>query len=191
LALIIAIGGLAAVCVIGVIVIFAGLTMLGQQVSSTFSEINSSISAASELTVSTPVAASTSGAVPIGTAAEAGGLSITVTEAAPFTSTAEGISPEDGNEFWSVNITFENTSGDLRTITAISSYMQDSSQNVYQYSLFGGAGAPGTPLDVVESIGNGRTSSGTLVYEVPTDASELFWVYQDSLSGEVAVIKVK
>lgn len=162
------------------------LSLLGAQTSEVFSEIESGLA---EVPIAEPV--DTSGAVALGDTATLRDLHITVIDATSFTSTNTVYIPDPGNEYWSVDVVFENISGKVIQLGVFTSSVQDVSGNVYTYSFLAQESASETALNVVQPLRPGTSVSGYLFYEVPQDTSELFWIYDSFLSGEQAVIQLK
>lgn len=176
------------VCIgVGVVTIGA-LTLLGNRVSAVFSQIDSDIAEPPPLE-ETP--GDVSGALAIGDKATLPSLRITVTDARPITDPRGATPPTRGNEYWVVEATFENASEDPITLSAFSSSVQDDQEKSYPYSIAGQRASPDPPLPVVTPLQPGKSVSGLLIYSVPQDASELFWIYKDIAGGGQATFKIK
>jgi hypothetical protein len=173
-------------CVVGTIAAIGALTLLGGRVSEVFSEIESGLATPAP---GTPI--DTARALPIGEAAELPALHITVAAAHPLTDVRTARRPPLGRQYWVVEVAFENTSSRPITLSAFSSSIQDAAGNVYRYSSAAQRASPDPGLQVVETLRPGATISGLLFYEVPEDASELFFFYEDLIGGGQAVFKIK
>lgn len=172
-------------CVIGAIVSIGVLTLLGSKVSQVFSQIESG------LEEGTPTPINRQSALPIGSAAELPDLRITVTSAHPLAGGAGAPPPASGKQYWAVEVTFENTSSDPATLSVFSSSVRDAAGASYPYSIVAQRASPDPGFRVVESLRPGATASGTLFYELPQDASALFWSYEDVNGGEQVAFKIK
>ncbi|MEM8530694.1 MAG: DUF4352 domain-containing protein [Chloroflexota bacterium] len=182
------VGGVCFVCLCaGLSIVGIGaLSVLGTQTSDVFSEIESGLA---ELPTLEPF--DTSGAVALGDTAVLRDLHITVIDATSFRHANGTLGPDVGNEYWSVEVVFENVSDEVIQLGIFTGTMQDADENVYEYSFLAEDAASDIPLDVVQPLRPGETATGYLFYEVPEDASALFWIYDSFLSGEQAVIQVK
>ena len=179
---------LTVMCVVGAIVSIGVLTLLGSRVSQVFSEINSGLE---EQQPPAPPVVDTSAAVPIGDAVALPDLRITVTDAHPLTKIREGREPAPGEQYWAVEVTFENTSDRSLTLSAFSSSLQDEAGTEYIYSTPAQRASPDPGLPVVQPLQPGKSASGTLFYMVPEDARTLFWVYNNVGGGGQAVVAIK
>jgi Flp pilus assembly pilin Flp len=174
---------------IGVAVVSIGaLTLLGGRVSQVFSTINSDLIREGQL-ASTPT--DTAGALAIGETATLPQLLITVGDAHPLTDLRGARPPTAGNEYWAVEVTFENTSDQPLALSVFSSSVQDAEGKVYPYSIPAQRASPDPGLPVVVSLQPGKTASGILFYMVPQDARELFWLYRDVAGGGQALFRIK
>ena len=182
------VGGICFVCLcVGLSVAGIGaLSLLGAQTSEVFTEIESGLA-----DIPTLEPFDTSGALPLGDTATLRDLHITVTDATQFRHANGTLGPDVGNEYWLVEVVFENVSDEVIQLGIFTSSVQDADENVYEYSFLAEDAASEIPLDVVQPLRPGDTVSGYLFYEVPDDASALFWIYDSFLSGEQAVVQVK
>jgi hypothetical protein len=184
------IGGvlMACICIVVPIAMFGALTILGREVEGTFATIESGLDEASFPT-SAPV--TTDNAVGIGAAATTSDLSITVINARPIAATDDTFAPASGNEYWAVEVQFENRSTNVITLSAFSSSLQDETGATYDYAILAQQASSETGLPVVQALDPGDTISGVLFYEAPQDADTLFWVYQELGSGGEVVVQIK
>lgn len=172
-------------CVLIPIVVIGGLTLLGQRVSSVFSEIETGLV---ELPEAMP--ANTADALPLGTDATLTNLRVTITDARPAAEISGLMAPLLGNEYWLVDVTFENISSDQELwIEPYDSWMQDAADVRYDY--YWEAPKVDDVFTQYEPLQPGATMTGTLVYEVAQDQGELFWIYQDVAYNEQAVFQIE
>jgi hypothetical protein len=183
IALIIAGVVIVVLCVAGFIGTIGVLTLLGTRVSQVFSTINSG------LVVPTSAPARTEDALAIGQTAELSDLSITVVAAHPLASNRGPSRPRPGNEYWAVEVTFENTSRRVLTLSVFTTSVQDAAGKVYRYSSVAQRASPDPGLPLASSVRPGQKVQGLLFYEVPASASALFWLDQEF--GEQAIFKIK
>ena len=178
---------LCVLCIVGAVVSIGVLTLLGGRVSQVFSTINSGLEPVPVST--TPV--DTSGALAVGESANLPDLRITVTDAHAITDLRGARPPTPGNQYYAVDVTFENTSDRSVTLSVFSSSIQDDEGQEYDYNSAARRASPDPGLPVVETIQPGKSASGILFYMVPESAHDLFWVYKDVTNGGEAVFKIK
>jgi hypothetical protein len=183
IALIIAGVVIVVLCVAGFIGAVGVLTLLGSRVSSVFSQINSG------LVVPTSAPLSVEDALAIGQTAELSSLRITVTAAHPLAGNRGTSRPRPGYEYWAVEARFENTSRRPLTLSTFTTSVQDAAGKVYRYNSAAQRASPDPGLPIVSSVRPGEKVQGLLFYEVPADASSLFWLDQEL--GEQAIFKIK
>lgn len=180
------VGGLfVVVCVVGGIVTIGILTMLGNQVSTVFSEINSGLE---DMPITEAV--DTSAALSTGETADLSALRITLIEARLLTEFSGDRKPPPGKQYWSVEVEVENSSDIVQTVSAFTTLLQDETGAIYRYSTVAQRASPNPGLRVSETVRPSQKLRGLLFYEVPEGVERLFWVYSDLLYGEPVVFEV-
>ena len=190
IALIAVIGGLVVLCAVAAVVGIGMLTMLGSRVSEVFTTIETQMDdlPADAGTTSAPLG--TTDARPIGERATTGGMEFVVLRAGPLETDSSTLPPDKGMIYYSVEIEARNTSGDVAILSAFNSQMQDDSENIYAVSLFGQSSTAISSDELFQTLEKGVSATVTYVYEVPSETTSLFWVYQNS-SEDYVVYKVK
>src|ERR671923_2115045 len=113
-------------CFVVAIVSIGVLTLLGGRVSAVFSEIESGLEE-----FATPTPLDTGDALSIGDTADLPDMRITITDARPLSDLPGARQPAPGQEYWAVEVTFENTSDRPVTLSAFSSSVQDTAGETY------------------------------------------------------------
>lgn len=180
-------GGGLLLLICGAVLIFATLTIAGRQVSNVFNEIESGLDAAESnggFVLPTAAPVDVSEAIEVGTAGRSGDLELSVTN----TATEEGddnTQPRAGSEFLVVEVqatnrgTEEIDSGDALFF----SWVQNDTQESYTcciFSLMQDLGGFGT-------LAPGDAGQVRLVFEVPSDADALYWVYEAEAGAPLVV----
>lgn len=183
-------GGVLATCLcVAIPIVSIGLlTLRGQRVSQVFSRIDTGLQS-TETTTAIPI--DTGKVVAIGQPARTHDLNITVTSAMPLTGIKDALKPPLGHEYYAVAITFENVAAEPVTLSAFTSSIQDNAGVAYSYSFAGERASSRPGFGAVQSLNPGHTFSGLLFYEVPQDATELFWTYKDIVGGGEVICRIK
>lgn len=88
---------------------------------------------------------------------------------------------EEGNEFAVVNITTTNDSDEEKQIsTLLQMLVKDDRGNSYGFSLSGTSGLD-RAYDETTPLASGESRRGEMAYEVPADASDLYWIFEFTL----------
>lgn len=88
---------------------------------------------------------------------------------------------DQGNEFAIVDIAVTNDTGeDHRVSTILQMQVKDGDGRSYQEDLMGSSDLD-RPFDEGSPIADGETRRGELAYQVPEDASPLYWVFEFSV----------
>ena len=185
IALIAILGSLVLLCVVVSVAAMFFFNSLGQRVSSVVDQVSSDVKASAAASA-VPVAITA--ASPIGQMVVAGDLEFKVTSAAPAPASTSVTAPDPGNIYYAVTIDMHNTGEAEAVVTAFSSQLQDA-DHAYPLSLFGQSSSD-SAKDLIATLPAGGSKTVTFVYEVPANAAELYWVYEDSGSENV-VVKLK
>ncbi|MBQ3264693.1 MAG: DUF4352 domain-containing protein [Ruminococcus sp.] len=110
----------------------------------------------------------------VGDSYEANGLTMTVDSCGEYISDNDFLQPDAGNYFLSVHITFTNNSGHDKSVGPgfFKCYVDNKS---YDNTYFAGDDYLG-----YDDLSDGRTSSGTLYYEIPVNANSIELEYTPS-----------
>ena len=187
IALIAVLASLVVICAVGAVVVIGVLNSLGSRVSQVTTQINAQVNSS---IASSTVPVATGGAKAIGDQVTAGDLAFTVRSAAPITPSSDALPPEAGKQYFAVTLDVTNTSSAETVLTSLSSHIQDGAGSVFSVSLFGQTSAGTSSSSLLETLPAKATQSVTMVYEVPTAAGELYWVYGESETTS-AVVKVR
>lgn len=88
---------------------------------------------------------------------------------------------EEGNEFAVVDITTTNNSDEEKQIsTLLQMLVKDDRGNSYGFSISGTTGLD-RAYDESTPLGPGEERRGKMAYEVPADASQLYWIFEFTL----------
>jgi hypothetical protein len=170
------------------VAVFGALTMLGQRTSTVFEQIQNDLDTESQFQLPTAQPVDLSSAIPIGTAQRVGNLEITVTDAATVNG-QNGIEPDEYLQFVAVKLRIHNTGTQPVALESIGpwSWIHDSDDFSYDCCVF----ALSDTALLKDELASGSTIEGELVYEAADDGSSLFWVFEDSDSGEQIVVRLE
>lgn len=191
IALIAVIGGLVVLCVVVAVIGVGMMSMLGSRVDQVFTQIETEMDELPSTTTGTSSAPlSITDAQPIGQRTELDGLEFVVLGARPLEADNSSLPPDAGMTYYTVEIEVRNASADIGILSAFSTQMQSDGEDVYGVSLFGQSNADVSSDELLQTIEKGTSTTVSYVYEVPTDATNLYWMYQDT-NGDHIVYKVK
>lgn len=182
--------GLVGVCsllCIGVGVIGV-LTMLGQQTSAVFSEIENDLEEGSQFELPSAEPADTSAAIPIGTVQRVGDLEISVRDARIING-ENGVEPEEYYQFLAVDLRIKNLGAQPVSLEEIGpwSWLQDPDDFTYDCCVFSLSDA----AILSDELAAGDEIEGTIVYEVADDVGTFFWIYESSTSEELMIVQLE
>lgn len=190
IALIAVIGGLVVLCGVVAVIGISMMTMVGNQVDEVFTRIETEIDELPSDAGTTSAPLSTSDPQPIGERTVLNGVEFVVLRAGPLETDSSSLPPDAGMTYYSVDVDVRNTSSEVAVLSAFNSQMQDDGEGVYAVSLFGQSSANASSDELFQTLDKDASASVTYVYEVPTDATNLYWVYQET-SSEHIVYQVK
>ncbi|KAB8144408.1 DUF4352 domain-containing protein [Chloroflexia bacterium SDU3-3] len=187
LAMIAIFSGLIVLCVVaGVVGVFV-MNALGSEVGNInpFKQLGGTAESAQP----TQQAVDTASAQALGAPVSSGSLTLVVKSAAPAASADAELPPEEGSTYYSIQAEISNTSGEDVFFNGYDTYIQDAKGAIYKLSPFALASAGVQSAAVFQHIAAHSTTSITLDYEVPLDASGLYWVTQTQ-SATPAVVRL-
>ena len=120
----------------------------------------------------------------IGDVVETKDFKITYESAAPYTSDNEFIQPKDGCTYWEFKFKFENISDTDQTVSSMMDWECYADNNKVDQQWIG----DNNGLDATLSAG--RSTEGTVYFEVPSDAQKLELEYDISYWGNDKIIFV-
>jgi hypothetical protein len=172
----------AAIGIIGV------LTLLGQQTSAVFRDIEQELNPVPQFELPTTQPADLSAAVPVGTMQRIGNLEITVT-GARFIEDEAANQPEPGYRYVAVEVRIANQSAQPIVLEAVSiwTWLQDQDNFTYDCCVY----ALSKPELFTDSLPAGGSVEGELVYEVLDDVGSLYWVYDDSAANARMAVELQ
>lgn len=182
--------GLVGVCsllCIGVGVIGV-LTMLGQQTSAVFSEIEGELSDGSQFELPSIEPVDVSAAIAIGTVKRVGDLEISVTDARIING-ENGVEPEEYYQFLAVDLQIKNVGAQPVSLEEIGpwSWLQDPDDFTYDCCVF----SLSDTAILSDDLAAGDVIEGTIVYEAPDDVETFFWIYEGSASGDLLIVRLE
>jgi hypothetical protein len=170
------------------VAVFGILTALGQRTSTVFEQIQNDLDAESQFQLPTAQPVDLGAAIPIGTAKRIGNLEITVTDATTIDG-QNGIEPEEYYQFVAVRLRIQNSGTQPVSLESIGpwSWIHDSDDFTYDCCVF----ALSDSALLNDELAAGSSIEGELVYEAADDGSSLFWVFEESESGEQMVVRLE
>lgn len=190
---------IALIVVIGVLVVLCGavavigvsmVTMAGNRVDEVFTKIETEIDELPSDVGTTSAPLSTTDGRSIGERTVLNSVEFVVLRAGPLETDSSALPPDAGMTYYSVDVDVRNTSSEVAVLSAFNSQMQDDGEGVYAVSLFGQSSADVSSDELFQTLDKDASTTVTYIYEVPTDAANLYWVYQDT-SGDHVVYIVK
>lgn len=172
-------GGGLLLTICAVILVVGSLTILGRRVSTVFNQINSGLARENSNGFVLPTAApvDVSESIAVGTSGRSGDLELQVndTSTQPDDSAAQ---PSPGNEFRVVTVQATNRGTQPLELQdrLLLSWVQAGSERSYDCCVF----ALMPNFNFAEQLAPGATAETRLVFEVPSDAGTLYWVYEDT-----------
>jgi len=109
------------------------------------------------------------------------GLEVSVTDHQRTTSLGAGLSASSDTEYVVADVTVTNTGADSQWVSPMLQMVLKDADGYTYHELLAATAILETPLREGEPLAAGETRRGQVAYEVPTDISTLYWVFEFAL----------
>jgi hypothetical protein len=109
------------------------------------------------------------------------GLEVSVTDHQRTTSLGAGLSASADTEYVVADVTVTNTGADSQWVSPMLQMVLKDADGYTYHELLAATAILETPLREGEPLAAGETRRGQVAYEVPTDISTLYWVFEFAL----------